>query len=285
MPASQVSNPKSKLERFAIFAAIAGGIGGVVSGVVGVLGYLAPTSPDHPLHFDFLFRPVTFPAWQFVLLIVGMITLAAGAYLIGKHPPKSGIPPFLSSPVSNAPLAPNRQNAVPKFVPVTQDSDIVIETDHQLEIHIKADNSSNIPTVTLKVDNNRLDAIQGLDVIMYSAYSFDSRHRQFRTHPAASGARTTLLDTILPSNSSPQVVLVHRRADQKHLNLGNDAVRAMNWPENDRTAIQRWKLNVSVGAREYSGTIPSSGKVLGPTRFDLIVDWNTTTGQFLVQKA
>jgi hypothetical protein len=285
VPTSQVPNPKSKLERFAIFAAIAGGIGGVVSGVMGVLGYVAPTSPDHLPHFDFFFRPVSFPAWQFVLLILGMITLAAGAYLIGKHPSKSGILPFLSVPFAKPPTAPNRQNPVPKFELIMQNSDIVIETEHQLEIHIKADNSSSVPTITLKVDNNRLDAIQELNVIVYSAYSFDSRHGQFRTHPAASGARTTLRNTILPSDSSPPVVLVHRRADQKHLNLGNDTARAMKWPENDRTAIQRWKLNISVGAREYSGTIPPSGKVFQPTRFDLIAVWNTTTGQFAVQKA
>jgi hypothetical protein len=158
--------------------------------------------------------------------------------------------------------------------------ELVIPTIDQLEIHIKAEESA----VTLTVDNNRLGAIHHVDVILYSAYSFDSRQSQFRTHATATGARIQSSNVVLPSDPSQPFVLIHHPKGQDNLYLGNDAARIMKWPENDKANIQRWKLNVSFGARAYSSTTPPTGEVFQLTKFDLIVEWNKISNQLSAEK-
>jgi hypothetical protein len=159
--------------------------------------------------------------------------------------------------------------------------ELVIPTADQLEIHVKAD----VAAVTMAIDNNRLDGIHHLDTIVYSAYSFDSRQNQFRTHAAATGARMQSPNFVGPSESSQAFVLVHHPTGKDMLQLGNDTARPMKWPENDKANIQRWKLNVSFGARVYSNTIPPTGEVFQPSKFDLIVTWNKISNELSVEKA
>ena len=59
----------------------------------------------------------------------------------------------------------------------------------------------------------------------------------------------------------------------------------MKWPENDKANIQRWKLNVSFGARAHSNTIPPTGEVFQPLKFDLVVEWNKISNQLSVENA
>lgn len=59
----------------------------------------------------------------------------------------------------------------------------------------------------------------------------------------------------------------------------------MKWPENDKTTVQRWRLNISVDARVHTRTIPPNGTVFQPMKFDLIVDWDTATNNLSVHQA
>lgn len=254
---------------------------GVPTILLGLFAYFRPPDPTHPIRFDFLFRTVSIPVW----LIISLLVLAMGLALAFRV-----LSPRLTRTLSQELKAAEIRTSRPMDLQTTlkpavhiagKTGEVVIPTADQLEIHVQADNAA----VAMTVDNNRLDAIHHLDTIIYSAYSFDGRQNQFRTHAAATGARVQSPNVVGPSESSQAFVLVHHPTGKDTLQLGNDTARTMKWPENDKVNIQRWKLNVSLGARAYSNTIPPTGEVFQPIKFDLIVAWNKISNELSVEKA
>ncbi len=256
---------------------------GVPSLLLAIVAYLKPPDPAHPIRFDFLFRSVPVPLWLIILLPVVAICVALLLRFLSPRLTKSIVQDDKPLNVRlRAPAPSSRPKTLTNLI--GKDGEVVIPTADQLDIRIEADDSTDQPTLKLKVDNNRLDAIQEIDTIIYSAFSFDTRRNEFRTHPAATGSRTVLPSPVLPSESSQNVLLVHKRAGKDHLQLGNDDQRVMKWPENDKAQVQRWKLNLSVGARVFSRTIPLTGEVFKPTTFDLIIEWDTASNRLTVEK-
>jgi hypothetical protein len=254
---------------------------GIPSFLLALFAYLRPPDPAHPIHFDFLFHAVSVPVWLIISLLILAIGVALAFRVLSPRLTKTLSQELKSVEVKTSKLAVIQSTSKPPVHAAVKAGELVIPTADQLEIHVKADNSA----VTLRVDNNRLDAIHNLDVIVYSAYSFDGRQNQFRTHAAATGSRMQSPNVVLPSESSQAFVLVHHPSGQDQLQLGNDTARTMKWPENDKANIQRWKLNVSFGARAHSNTIPPTGEVFQPLKFDLIVEWNKISNQLSVEKA
>jgi hypothetical protein len=254
---------------------------GVPTILLGLFAYFRPPDPTHAIRFDFLFRTVSIPVWLIISLLVLAMGLALAFRILSPRLTRT-----LSQEFKAAEIRPSKPTDLqsPSKPPVhiaIKAGQLIIPSPDQLEIHVEADNSA----ITLRVDNNRLDAIHHLDAIVYSAYSFDGRQNQFRTHAAATGARMQSPNVVGPSESSQAFVLVHHPTGKDQLQLGNDTERTMKWPENDKANIQKWKLNVSFGARAYSNTIPPTGEVFQPAKFDLIVGWNKISNQLSVEKA
>lgn len=254
---------------------------GVPTLLLGLFAYFRPPDPTHPVRFDFLFRTVSVPVWLIISLLVLALVLALAFRVLSPRLKRTlneevkaaairtSKPPTLQTPSKTA-----LQMAV-------KAGEAVIPTDDQLELRVRADDA----VVTMTVDNNRLGAIHHLDVIIYSAYSFDGRHNQYRTHAGATGWRAQSQNVVGPSDSSQAFVLVHLSAGRDTLQLGSDNARPMRWPDNDKADMQKWKLNMSFGARAYSNTVPPTGEVFQPVKFDLIVTWNKASNELSVQKA
>jgi hypothetical protein len=253
---------------------------GIPSILLALFAYYRPPDPTHPIRFDFLFRTVSIPIW----LVFSLLVLATGLALAYRFlSPRLTKTPGQETRAANIRTSKPAELQSPSKPSVQMDvnaGELVIPTADQLEIHVKANDSA----ITLRVDNYRLDAIHHLDAIVYSACSFDGRQNQFRTHAAATGARLQSPNVVGPSESSESFVLVHHPNGKDQLQLGNDNARTMKWPENDKANVQKWRLNVSVGARAYSNTFPVTGEVFQPTKFDLVVQWNKISNQLSVER-
>lgn len=254
---------------------------GIPTILLGLFAYFRPPDPTHLMRFDFLFRTVSIPVWLIMSLLGLAIALALGLRVLSPRLTRTLNQGVKAAPIRTSEPASLQSPSKPSVHTVADAGELVIPTAEQLEMHVRAENSA----VTLRVDNNRLDAIHHLDVIIYSACSFDRRQNQFRTHPAATGARMQSPNVVAPSESSQAFVLVHQPTGKDTLQLGNDTTRALKWPENDKSDVQRWKLNMSVGARAYSNSVPPTGQVFQLLKFDLIVEWNRNSNQLSVEEA
>ena len=254
---------------------------GVPTILLGLFAYFRPPDPAHPIRFDFLFRTVSIPVWLIISLLVLAMGLALALRVLSPRPTKTLSREVKAAEIGTSRPADIQSSSKPSIHIAAKTGELVIPTADQLEIHVKADNAA----VTMTVDNNRLDAIHHLDIIVYAAYSFDGRQNQFRTHAAATGARMQSPNAVGPSESSQAFILVHHPTGNDTLQLGDDTARIMKWPENDKANIQKWKLNVSLGARAYSNTVPLTGAVFQLIKFDLIVAWDKVSNKLSVERA
>jgi hypothetical protein len=271
--------------------------------LLALFAYLRPPDPAHPTRFDFLSRSISIPFWLCAVLAMGIATgsaaltrwkiksranpglnfpeRATGPTPLPSKPASTAFSPLASA--SPATLAPkSSQSAVANPTTSSDPGAVRFETTDFLVLHIRRQTSPDQNALVLVVDNNRLDAIEHIDTIIYSACSFDSNHNQFRTVPAAAGARMVLHDVIHPSSSSKPVLIVAKRRVDQYLMMGDTTSNVMKWPENDKSAVQRWKFSLSVAARTYAKNSSQISTPLRLTKLELIVRWDSAANSLYI---
>jgi len=290
----QGQEPKSKF-RIEVVASVIGAVFGVGSFAVAALSYIRPTDSAHPVHFDFLYRTVSFPLWAAGALILAVIAITAGFVRWTIKRPQTVEAPTSQKtavlPVQRQipPSARRLAESHPAINPVIQThasgkNELTIPSPDDLLIHLRLEAFQEKKSCVLIVDNNRLDAISGASVTIYSAYSFDSNHREFRAVPSVSGIRMDQQDVIQPSCSGKPFLLVRKDPDKPHLFAGNNTSSQMIWPENDKSQIQKWKLSASFFAQTWPNNSTSMPKPLTVVKFDVIVTWDKAAAELLIEK-
>jgi hypothetical protein len=159
---------------------------------------------------------------------------------------------------------------------------LVVASPEDFAIEIEEHESGDAKGLMFRIRNDRLVGIARIKLTIYTAQSFDSRHKQFR-EPEASGIVISQLDRIAPSSYGRSSCLIRKKGQKKYLFAGDSTSNDLIWPETDKSEIQVWRLTVAIdGVAIVSG---QNTKPLSQLKFVADVSWNTTTNQFSIQKA
>jgi hypothetical protein len=78
--------------------------------------------------------------------------------------------------------------------------ELAIETMSDVEFHIRRHGFQDTKGLAISFDNNRLDAVNRAFVTIYSAQSFDPKHKSFRAS-SFNAVRIDMLQVVQPSDS------------------------------------------------------------------------------------
>jgi hypothetical protein len=121
-------------------------------------------------------------------------------------------------------------------------------------------------------------------ITLFSAQSFSSYQGDFRDGYGFKAARFPYQGNITSSSSSLPVWIVRRDPSRGGLLAADDDTHEMNWPDNDKAEIQRWRIKLGLTAETVPPGSGTSARGLTTQPFHIIVSWNPTTNEFFVEK-
>jgi hypothetical protein len=284
------TEPEQSIRAKILFiGAIVGPICGVAALAVSFLGYVRPTDYAHPVHFDFLFSPVSFSLWVFVL---GAIGVTVGAFLLGTKRSTKHIEVPENKPggkvVRTVPTLPKLN---PSITPVQQSIDdaekkdvLTLESPDHFVVHIRRLEAQGTIGLMVKVDNNRLQPIQGVTIVINTAQSFDGRHQAFRDGYGFNPVRMTQSELVLPSTSGKDTWIIRKTPSSPHLFVGDDNTHLLIWPENDKAEVHDWRLSFAVIVQTKPKQNATDGAEFAKLETSLLLSWHPVGQDFHLEE-
>ena len=272
---------------------IAAWVLGVPTLFIAILSYVRPADPAHPMSFDFLSRAIVLPPWLAVLIVLGtvVVTSKLTARYIAKarrttdtanlNPATSSTAIRTAAPRQIKQDHPAEKTSDQLYTLIQPDSHaLMISTSEHVDYQIKPLKTNEAFGLGVSFDNNRLDAIHKTFVTIYSAQSFDAHHNAFRAN-SFNAARIDILQVVQPSNSVGATWFVRKHEGHQHLQASNDFSHELEWPANDKSAVQTWLLNIGIDAQRQGSSFTQLVP-LKSLKLLLIIRWDTETDQFFV---
>jgi hypothetical protein len=163
-------------------------------------------------------------------------------------------------------------------------NEFVVTSPNDFSVRIKRHQDRQIKGLILGIENHRLGAIGPFRLRILSARSFDSRHNQYRQNGNFSAFVGQTTTPTTASCTSENMWLIRKPDTGPHLQAGNSSGNEMEWPNADKSPIQRWLLKIDVSTQ----TVPQPGEKavpLHPIELDLHLVWNPEKEEFFIDEA
>lgn len=228
--------------------------------------------PNRPLTVKLLFEDLKGRIFE-----IRPVTFHASS----SHPAASSASHSSISPSEISPTSPSGWNVESRDS--AMNTELIATSDDDFSCRIYKFQSDSARGIMLIVNNNRLDPIEKIRIVILNSQSFDSRHSQFRQSSNFNAVSIVRPEVIQPSSSAKQAWLVRKDVTGKHLMAG-DSTQPMPWPDNDHSAVQKWRLSIQIDASTVPRNALERAFVLKSISKNIVVLWNKAENKFSVME-
>jgi predicted nucleotide-binding protein len=164
---------------------------------------------------------------------------------------------------------------------VTNGGLFVAPSPAQFEVQIFLGEEPLLRGFMIKFRNNALHAIDGFEFSVKTAESYSALHDNYRENRSFKAAGRELSSVVEAGFDSSATWLILKKEGTPQLMAAGDESSRLDWPDNDKASVQKWKVLVYVcGFR----ATPGVRSRIGGMDLPLIVTWDSKKNDFFLHR-